>query len=44
MVGRGPLFDTPTYRWIPARGRLEAEYWAVAAAADRVPETLDWPG
>lgn len=44
MVGRGPLFGTPTFRWIPARGRLEAEYWAVAAAADRVPETLDWPG
>jgi hypothetical protein len=43
MVDRGSLFETPTYRWLPARGRAEAAYWAVTSSADRVPETLDWP-
>ena len=27
MVERGRLFDVPTYRWLPARGRQEVEYW-----------------
>jgi hypothetical protein len=26
MVDRGRLFDTPTYRWLPARASLEATY------------------
>ena len=43
MVDRGSLFDTRTYRWLPAKGRLETEYWALCSSADRVPETLDWP-
>jgi hypothetical protein len=43
MVDRGSLFGVPTYRWLPAKGRLEAEYWAISSSADRVPETLDWP-
>jgi hypothetical protein len=28
MIGRGSLFGEPTYRWLPARARLEAEYTA----------------
>jgi hypothetical protein len=28
MIDRGSLFGEPTYRWLPARGRLEAEYTA----------------
>jgi hypothetical protein len=28
MVARGNLFGVPSYRWLPARGRLEAEYSA----------------
>jgi hypothetical protein len=28
MIDRGPLFGEPTYRWLPARGRLETEYAA----------------
>jgi len=28
MVDRGTLFGVPTYRWLPARGRLEARYSA----------------
>jgi hypothetical protein len=27
MVDRRRLFDVPTYRWLPARGRQEVEYW-----------------
>ena len=44
MIDRGRLFGVPTYRWIPANGRVEAEYWAVAQSADAVPEMLDWQG
>src|SRR5439155_11873101 len=43
MVERGSLFETRTYRWLPAKGRLVAEYCAVALDAARVPERLEWP-
>ena len=43
MVERGRLFDTPSFRWIPARSRLSVEYWCVSTAAEAVPETLEWP-
>jgi len=43
MIERGSLFGVPAYRWLPAKARLEAEYWAVAYRADSVPETLHWP-
>jgi hypothetical protein len=43
MVDRGRLFDTPTYRWLPANGCLEAEYWIVLQSADRIPESIDRP-
>ena len=43
MVERGRLFDTPTCRWIPARQRVDVEYWAVLKSADAIPESLDWP-
>jgi hypothetical protein len=43
MIDRGRLFDVPTYRWIPARTRVEVEYWIVSQAAERIPEELDWP-
>jgi hypothetical protein len=42
MIDRGRLFDTPTYRWIPARTRVEVEYRMVLAPADGVPERLTW--
>lgn len=42
MVERGPLFDTPTFRWIPARQRVDVEYCAVLRPADEVPEYLDF--
>ena len=44
MIERGRMFDTPTFRWIPAAGRISVEYWIVARDADRIPETLEYPG
>jgi hypothetical protein len=43
MVERNRLLDAPVYKWIAARGRLEAEYWITSQLADAVPETLEWP-
>jgi hypothetical protein len=43
MIDRGRLFDTPAFRWIPAASRVSVEYWCVSAAADAVPEALEWP-
>jgi hypothetical protein len=40
MVDRGSLFGVPAYRWLPAKCRLEAEYHAVMAHADTIPESL----
>jgi hypothetical protein len=43
MIDRGRLFDLPAYRWLPAKGRLHAEYWATVRTAERIPESLAWP-
>jgi len=43
MIDRGRLFDVPTYRWIPAKGRVEVEYWAIVRDADAVPDLLERP-
>jgi hypothetical protein len=40
MVDRGTLFGVPTYRWLPAKGKLEVEYRVLTARADTFPETL----
>jgi hypothetical protein len=44
MIDRGSLFNMPTYRWIPARTRVEVEYWILHRTADAVPDVLAWPG
>jgi hypothetical protein len=44
MVERGRLFDTPTFRWIPAGSRVSIEYWCVSFPADALPEAPGWPG
>jgi hypothetical protein len=44
MVDRGQMFGVPTFRWLPARGRLQAEYWAVTASAAAIPQALAKPG
>ena len=43
MIDRGSLFNVPTYRWIPARSRVEVEYWIVTRSADAIPDGLEWP-
>jgi hypothetical protein len=43
MIDRGRMFDTPTFRWIPAASRVSVEYWIVSRSADAVPEMLAWP-
>jgi hypothetical protein len=40
MIDRHSLFGVPTYRWVPARGSITVEYWAILQTADAVPETL----
>jgi hypothetical protein len=44
MIERGQLFGVPVYRWLPARGRCEVEYWASVRGADAIPEHLERPG
>ena len=43
MIERNQMFGTPAYRWIPARTRVEVEYWILSQPADRIPGKLDWP-
>ena len=43
MIERNRLMDTPTYKWLPAHGRLEVEYWISSKIADAIPESLHWP-
>lgn len=40
MIERGRMFDTPTFRWIPARTAVTVEYRIVTAEVDGVPDTL----
>ena len=42
-VDRGRMLGVPTFRWLPARTKLEIEYWAVLQHADTPPESLAWP-
>ena len=37
MIERGRLLNTPIYRWIPAKGRLTAEYHAAVVEAKSMP-------
>ena len=41
---RGRLFGLPAYRWLPARSRVEVEYWAVLQEAETIPASLEPPG
>jgi hypothetical protein len=36
MIDRGRLFGMPAYRWLPAKGRLDAEYRAVLQLASAI--------
>jgi hypothetical protein len=43
MIERNRLMEAPTYKWLPARGRLEAEYWISSKVAEAIPQSLQWP-
>lgn len=43
MTDRGRLFGVPTYCWLPAKSRIEAEYYAVIRRTGAIPESLDRP-
>lgn len=44
MVERGTLFGERTFRWVPAKGRIHADYCAFLDVADAVPNAVDWDG
>jgi hypothetical protein len=43
MVDRGKTFGVPGFRWLPAKGRLKAEYWASVRTEASLPESMSWP-
>jgi hypothetical protein len=43
MIDRNRLLGRPTYKWIDAHGRLEAEYWICSQVSGTAPESLNWP-
>jgi hypothetical protein len=40
MIERGKLLGERTFRWLPALGKLQVEYWVVTQHAAGVPENL----
>ena len=44
MIERNRLFGVPCYRWIPAKAKVQAAYWAMLAPAAHIPEALTWTG
>jgi len=44
MIERGSLFGERTYRWIPARSRVEVRYRAFVTTAETIPESVEWDG
>ncbi len=44
MVERGSLFGVPTFRWAPARTRLQVNYCAFITTAESIPESVLWNG
>jgi len=43
MIERGSLFGVPGFRWIPAKGKVRAEYWAMLEPVRKIPESVAWP-
>ena len=43
MIERGRLLGQPTFRWLPALGKLQVEYWVVTQCCEKAPETLERP-
>ena len=40
MIDRNTLLGVPAYRWLPAKSKLRADYYAFVTAAKSIPETL----
>jgi hypothetical protein len=43
MIERQQMFGIPAFRWIPAKTRVEVEYWILSHRADQIPGKLEWP-
>jgi hypothetical protein len=43
MIERARLFDTPTFRWLPAGETLQVAYWIRTAITDTIPEMVSFP-
>ena len=41
MIDRHSMFGVPAYRWIPAKTKLHAEYYAFIAGVDSIPESIE---
>ena len=41
MIDRNSLFGVPAYRWLPAKSKLHADYYAFVTTAKSIPETLE---
>ena len=41
MIERGRTFDTPGFRWVPARRRVEVEYRAILRPAAAMPSSIE---
>ena len=44
MVERNRMFDTPTFRWLPARSRAQVKYCAFLRHAVSMPQKVVWDG
>jgi hypothetical protein len=42
MVARNNLFGVPTFRWIPAKTKIEVHYRAFVRTAESMPESVTW--
>jgi hypothetical protein len=41
MIERHSMFGVPAYRWIPAKAKLQVDYWAFITKADSIPNSLE---
>jgi hypothetical protein len=41
MIDRQSMFGVPGYRWIPARTKVQVDYWAFITSAESIPESLE---
>jgi hypothetical protein len=44
MVNRHTLFGVPTFRWVPARSRIRADYCAFITTRKSIPNSVTWDG